>query len=224
MDQVGESVDFRFNSICRIILAGCSMAGKSRWVYKFLRHADVLMAKPPNKIYYFFHANQPLFTEMKEAFGDKISFINSPPTEEMLNKIWETEVQKPIMICIDDYGFNITPEIANLFTTFSHHEDCHIILILQSLFSKQKRQRDCSLSSSHIILFKNVRDKRTAQHLGMQFAPENSKAFSKAISEMTREPYSYAIVNLQQHWPEHLRLYNRIFPDQLPIHVWVPKF
>lgn len=224
MDRVGETVDFRFASLCRIILAGCSMAGKSRWLYKFLQHAPLLMTRPPKKIYYFYHADQPLFSEMKRQFGDGIQFINSPPTEDSLNRIWEECTERPIMICIDDYGAHISVEISNLFTTFSHHEDCHIVLILQSLFSKQKRQRDCSLSSSHIVLFKNVRDKRTAQHLGMQFAPENSKAFSKAISEMTREPYSYAVINLQQQWPEHLRLYTRIFPDQLPIRVWVPKF
>lgn len=214
--------DLRFSGLIRLCLVGPSSCGKTFFLYKLLRHAQELMSLPPKKIIFFYQAEQPLYEEMKDYFKNLIVFVKGLPSDEKLKELLERERLRPLFLVLDDFSLQLNETVTNLFQVLSHHHSLHVAVLTQSLFSKNKQQRDITLNSTHLVLFKNPRDRSVATSLGRQFAPGHAGDFSRVYEEATREPHSYLMINLQQNCPDHLRLVSRIYPDQWPMRVWVP--
>ena len=58
--------------------------------------------------------------------------------------------------------------ISNLFTKGSHHNNLSVIFITQYIFHQGKSQRDISINSHYIVVFRNLRDR--AQILSLSFS------------------------------------------------------
>jgi hypothetical protein len=83
--------------------------------------------------------------------------------------------------------------------------------------------RECSLSSSDLILMKSPRDQTICHSLGKQLFPGQGYSFCKLFQEATKEPFSYLHVCLSQTCPDFLRLRARILPEEAPAICYVPK-
>ena len=101
--------------------------------------------------------------------------------------------------------------VVNLFTKGSHHNNLSVIFITQNLF--HRGQREISLNSNYIVIFKNPRDRAQIRHLARQLCPENPKFLQEAYSDAVAKPFHYLLLDLKQDTPENCRYRACIFPD-----------
>ena len=213
----GEKGDFVSSLLQKI--SGPSGCGKTSFAASFFRNAGELMEEEPRRICYFYQLYQPAFDQMKRELGSKIYFFEGMPDGESLENIVDSS-PRPLILTFDDLSLEINEHIVNLFQVWSHHREVSIFLILQNFFGKSKN-RDVSLSATHVGLFKSPRDKQTALNLGKQIYPGRASSFVKLFEEATREPHSYLILDLQQKTNDNLRLLSNILPEQRPVLCWI---
>ena len=104
--------------------------------------------------------------------------------------------------------------ILDLFTNGSYHKNISVIFITQNIFHKGKSQRDISLNTKYIVLYKNPRDRAQIQHLARQVYPEDPK--------FLQEPYLFP--DLSQDCLDEFRFRCCIFPDDETQYVYLPKY
>ena len=112
----------------------------------------------------------------------------------------------------------------DLFTKGSHHKNISVIFITQNIFHKGKGQRDISLNSMYLIIFKNPRDCAQIQHLARPICPQDPKFLQEAYLDATRDGHSYLFLDLSQTAVDELRFRACIFPDDKVHYAYVPKF
>lgn len=131
---------------------------------------------------------------------------------------------RPKLIIIDDLmRESSNNSIMDLFTKGSHHKNLSVIFITQNIFHQGRGQRDISLNSNYIVLFKNPRDKAQIQHLARQVYPENPKFLQEAYHDATSRPHGYLLLDLKQTTPEKYRVRSCIFPDDPKQFGYVPR-
>ena len=114
--------------------------------------------------------------------------------------------------------------ILDLFTKGSHHKNISVIFITQNVFHKGKAQRDISLNTKYLVLFKNPRDKVQIQHLARQIHPEDSFFLRDAFVDATHLPHSYLFIDLSQDCLDEFRFRAKIFPNDGAHVAYVPKY
>jgi hypothetical protein len=72
------------------------------------------------------------------------------------------------------------------------------------------------------VLLKNTRDKEQFSHLARQVYPENSKSLYDSYLDATVNALSYLLLDLAQDTDDRLRHRTHVFPDEHPIHFYVP--
>ena len=113
---------------------------------------------------------------------------------------------RPKLIIIDDLmreSSGGSGVIANLLTKGSHHNNLSVIFITQNLF--HKGQREISLNSNYIVIFKNTRDKSQIQYLARQVCPENPQFLQETYLDATKYAHSYLLLDLRQDTPDNCR-------------------
>jgi len=148
-----------------------------------------------------------------------VRYLQSLPFIEMF------EDRKQRLVIIDDMQTESSDQsVIDLFTKNSHHLSVSVIFICQNIFYKGKGQRDISLNSHYIVVYKNPRDRIQFSTLARQICPQNSEFMKEIFEDATSEPYGYLVMDLTQTTPDHLRYRTKIFPDDSPSNViYVPK-
>ena len=123
---------------------------------------------------------------------------------------------------IDDLMSKTDSRVTKLFTKGSHHTNASSIYISQNLVHKGKENRNISLNSHYVILFKNPRDAVQIAYLGRQIFSDKGKYFREVLTDTTSRPYGYLLVDLKPTTPNKLRLRTDIFPPEMTI-VYVYK-
>lgn len=132
--------------------------------------------------------------------------------------------KKPRLVILDDMMRESDSNVVDLFTKHSHHLSASVIFICQNIFHRGKGQRDISLNSHYITMYKNPRDRNQISCLARQICPKNVAYISEIFEDATSEPYGYLLLDLTQTTPEHLRYRTNIFPHDYPTNiVYVPK-
>ena len=73
---------------------------------------------------------------------------------------YSNDNEKKKLIVLDDLICESSSDIVlDLFTKGSHHKNISVIFITQNIYYKGKAQRDISLNTKYLILFKNPRDR-----------------------------------------------------------------
>lgn len=98
-----------------------------------------------------------------------------------------------------------------------------MIFITQNIFHQGRGQRDISLNSSYIVIFKNPRDRAQIQHLARQVFPENPKFLQEAYLDATSRPHGYLLLDLKQCTPDNYRVRTSIFPDDAKHYAYVSR-
>lgn len=214
-------MDVRLKHPGTYIISGSSGTGKTQWTKKFMENwSQVVNTQFPDRIVWFYSEYQPAYSELSTLFP-QIEFIQGIPENvcEMFN-------ERTTNLCIIDdllQECSGNKNVANLFTKTSHHRNLSVLFITQNLFFQGKESRTISLNTNYITIFSNPRDKTQILNLSKQMYPGRSKFMREAYEDATKEPYGYLFIDLKPATPNELRLRARIFPDESPSVVYLPK-
>ena len=117
------------------------------------------------------------------------------------------------LIILDDMMDEATQDkrISQLFTR-GCHDNLSVIYLTQNLF--HKKQREISLNSDYMVIFKNPRDKTQFTNLARQFMPRKYKFLLWAFEDATKLPRSYLLFDMRPETDDRYRVRARIFNDK----------
>ena len=194
---------------CTAIIAGPTSYGKTRFVFRLIDNAEIMIEPPPSKIVYCYGEYQQLF-----CLYPRVDFRRGLPD------INDFDGSEPVLLVLDDLMDETNETVANLFTKSSHHRNVSVVFLAQNLFPKNRFARTISLNAHYMILFKNPRDATQFANLARQMYPKSWQFAVEAYKDATREPYSYLLVDFRPDQDESLRLRTDIFPGETH-HVYV---
>lgn len=205
-------MDVRLKHPFTCTVAGPTCSGKTRFVFRLIRHAEKTIDPPPEKIVYCYGEFQPSFADFPE-----VEF------HEGLPEIDRFDGRHRVLLIIDDLMNEADQNVSNLFTKLSHHRNVSVVFVTQNLFHRNRHIRTMNLNTHYIVLFKNPRDANQVAILARQMYPGKSKFVVEAFGDATREPYGYLLIDLKPETDEKYRLRTNIFPDDDRQYVYVPK-
>lgn len=89
--------------------------------------------------------------------------------------------------------------------TQGRNRNISTILITQNLFPQFPKARNISLNANYIIVFRNLRDAASINHLARQVCPSNSKSFRDMFINNINKPYSYLLLDFTPTTPDIFR-------------------
>lgn len=174
-----------------------------------------MVDKPIHEIIYC--APESSYPDLREC-STPIRYFDCIPDKELLMD------KKNRLVIIDDMQRESNDDVIDLYSKNSHHLNASVIFICQNIFYKGKAQRDISLNSHYIGVFKNPRDRQQFAALSRQVCPRNTPYMKEIFEDATSAPYGYLLLDLTQTTPDHLRYRTCIFPEDTPSNiVYVPK-
>uniref|UniRef100_A0ABD2W5X1 AAA+ ATPase domain-containing protein n=1 Tax=Trichogramma kaykai TaxID=54128 RepID=A0ABD2W5X1_9HYME len=197
------------------MLCGPTGCGKTFFVKKFLKNIDPMSDTRFARVILYYSEWQPTYRELEV---DNIEFHEGLPQ----NSDYAGD-PRPKLIIIDNLMRQSNGVICDLFTKNSHHNNLSVIYITQNLFQQGRGQRDVSLNSHYIVIFRNVRDRGQIQHLTRQIYPEDTRFLQEAYWDATSRPYGYILLDLKQATPDNCRFRTCIFPDDTFQYVYTPS-
>lgn len=208
-------MDTQFYHPFSAIVAGPSGCGKSFFVVNFLKNLiNVTTCNVKfEKVIWFYDEWQPLYKTLAGA----VEFQQGLPTLDQFDGA------TPSLIIIDDLMREANGGVVDIFTKGCHHRNLSVFFITQNIFHQAKGQRDISLNSHYIVLFKNPRDGSQIRHLARQIAPLNSRFVEEAYQDATSKPHGYLLFDLKQATPDEYRYRTSIFQEDGACYVYIPK-
>lgn len=152
-------------------------------------------------------------------YGNKVEFFEGLPQ----SSDFASDSEPKLIICDDLMRESSNSSIIDIFSRGSHHRNLSVIFITQNLFHQGPGQRDISLNSNYIVIFKNPRDKAQIQHLARQTYPEYPRFLQEAYIDATSKPHGYLLLDLKQSTPDELRVRSNIFPEDQYHYAYVPR-
>uniref|UniRef100_A0ABD2WIG5 AAA+ ATPase domain-containing protein n=1 Tax=Trichogramma kaykai TaxID=54128 RepID=A0ABD2WIG5_9HYME len=198
------------------ILSGPTGCGKTFFVKKFLNNLTRMSDTRFERVILYYSEWQSAYREL----GSSLEFREGlPQTSDFADD------PRPKLVIIDDLmrQSSSSGALCDLFTKNSHHNNLSVIFITQNIFHQGRGQRDVSLNSHYIVLFRNVRDRAQIRHLARQVYPEDPRFLQEAYSDATSQAYGYLLLDLKQTTPDNCRFRTGIFPDDTHHYVYVPK-
>jgi len=139
------------------LVARPTSCGKTRFVFRLVDNADVMIHPPPSTIVYCYGEYQQLFCRYP-----RVQFRRGLPNLD------EFDGSDPVLLVTDHLMDQADESVANFFTKGSHHRNVSVVFLAQNLFPKNKFARTISLNAHYIILFKNPRDATQFANLARQ--------------------------------------------------------
>ena len=180
-------------------VVGPSGSGKTELIFKMLKGATFYPTF--DKIYYFYKEYQSSFAKtQKELKG--ITFI----------KYTGFEITKSLKDCLLIYD-DSCEEIFNdqefvKIATSGCHRRLNVIYVKHNLFHQSKWSRTIDLNTTHIILFKSLRDIQQIEYLGKQL--NALQLLKEAYSLATSESYGHLVIDLDPKTSTSLRFASNI--------------
>lgn len=192
------------------MVSGPSACGKSVFVKKLLRFADVMIVPPPQIVRWYYSVWQDWYLD----FDERVEFVEGLPDVKKLDSSTRN------LLVLDDAMHEVDEGIEQLFTKYSHHKNTSVIFICQNVFHRGKHQRTMSLNSNYMVLFRNPRDATQISVLGSQMFPGRQKFLRSAFEDATSRPYGYLLLDLKAATPDALRVRTNVFPGEQPVVVY----
>ena len=213
--------DYRFTKNAKILIYAPSGSGKTHLMSKLLRERKHHFQAPFRECYLYYQYEQPIYDSLL-LDGNITKKYKGLPSMDFLEAISDPN-GPPIGIVLDDASSHLNRDMEALFLRAGRHLNFCIFLLLQNFFSEKPLEKSINHNCTDIIALKNMRNAMTINHIGRQCFPYKSKYFTTAFAHSTKLPYSYLIISLDPSVPDELRLKSRIFLDEQPIVVYVPK-
>ena len=166
-------------------VVGPSCSGKAELMFHMLQGNSFYTRF--QKIYYFYREFQPFFREKQGSLA-RIEFINHSGLEITKN------LSNCLLIFDDSCEENFNVKEFVKIATSARHRKLHVIYVKHNLFHQSKWSRTINLNTTHIILFKSLRDIQQIEYLGKQL---NCLLLLKdAYKLAAAEPYGHLIIDL----------------------------
>lgn len=217
------AMDTRWKHPFTCIVAGPTMCGKSVFVKRFLNNLSHVCNVRFDRILFYYGEWQNSYRDEFRVDGGSRSILEfkeglPQPSDYSLDN------EKRKLIVLDDLMRESSGSVVlDLFTKGCHHKNISVIFITQNIFHKGSHQRDLSLNSNYIVLFKNPRDRAQIQHLARQVFPENPRFLQEAYLDACRPAHGYLLLDLKQDTPDEFRFRTCIFPDDARQYAYVPR-
>lgn len=197
------------------MICGPTSCGKTQFVKKCVQNLNYVCDTRFDRILFYYAEWQPAYAEL----GAGVEFKEGLPQ----SVDYSSDHDKAKLVIVDDLMRESSNNVmVDLFTKGSHHKNVSVMYITQNMFHQGSGQRDISLNTNYLVLFKNPRDRAQVQHLARQVYPENPKFLQEIYFDATSRPYGYLLLDLKQTTPENCRFRTGIFPDDLYHYVYVP--
>ena len=175
-------------------VVGPSGCGKTELIFNMLKGHTFYPRF--QKIYYFYKEFQLAFSKASREIPG-ISFI----------KYNGFEITKNLSNCLliyDDSCEEIfkDDEFVKLATS-GRHRKISILYVKHNLFHQSKNSRTIDLNTTHIVLFKSLRDIQQIDYLGKQL--NSSRILTEAYKSATLEPYGHLVIDLDPKTSDQLR-------------------
>lgn len=201
-----------FQHPMRTVISGPSCSGKTVFVQRLLEHRMKMIYPPPDEVMWFYGTENAIIKIRQDH--PEISFHKGLPSFNALMNL--KDGVKRLIICDDLMSANKKDDsIMKLFTQGSHHKDMSVIYIVQNLFDKSATMTTISRNASHMVLFKNQRDKQQIMTLGTQIMGRGESDFLMwAYKDAIKRPYGYLLLDLTQQADESTQFRALIFPEE----------
>jgi len=209
---------FKFIAPFTMIVAGCTMSGKTQLVKSYVSNANQIISPPPKKIVISYTENQPAYEELS-------SNISNVELVEGLNfDISDFDSSIPSLLVIDDQMLDVvkSKKIVELFTKGVHHRGVSVIILQQNIFPQGKHGRDIRLNSHYITIMKSPTFLSQVNCLGRQIFPNNPNFLSISYKKATEKPYSYLFLNLHPLCDDKLRVSEGILQNHKTV-FYIPE-
>jgi len=143
------------------IVSGTSNTGKTTLFSTFCIEKMCSLVKCPQKQFCFIKKHQDVYNQMINAgLADELVFIKGDMISE---SDFEREVSKyrnsgGSLCVIDSLIEAIDKSNSKICTKISHHENCDVIFLTQSLFVDNKHYRTMSKNATYMVLMKSPRN------------------------------------------------------------------
>ena len=180
--------------------AGAHGAGKT--VFTLLKCG--LIIPKPERIVWCYAKHQPKLYQDLKQIDSLIEYVFGIPIE------LEFDRQKRNLLILDDMMDEVSDDkrISQLFTR-GCHDNLSIIYLTQNLF--HKKQRNISLNSDYMIIFKNARDQSQITHLARQIMPSNIKFIMSVCKDATKLAHSFLMLDLKGETDDRYRVRAKYF-------------
>ncbi len=205
-------MDVRLKWPFTCMVSGATMTGKTRFVCDLIDKKESVIDTPVSDIVICYSEWQPAYEKLK----DSCRFVQGLVDPDELDGSF------PHLVVLDDLMDTQDRRIEQFFTRTCHHRNTSCIYIVQSLFSKNKGHRTCSLNAQYLVLFKSPRDLSQIRVLESQMFPGKRDYLVDSFSDACEKPYQYLFLDLKPQTPSHLRLRGRVL-DEEDQDVYVPK-
>ena len=201
-----------------MLIAGGRKAGKTEFTKSLLRNAKILMKPFPERVVWCFGKHQKELYEELMNIDSGIEYIHGIPKD--IDNMFTRDIKN--LIILDDMmdEASKSENISQLFSR-GRHDNLSIIYLTQNLF--HKNQRNISLNSDYMVIFKNARDKSQIHNLSRQFMPNNSKFLTWAYEDATETPHTYLFLDLTPTTKDEHRVRARILPGEEPQMLYIPS-
>lgn len=199
-----------------MLVAGGRKAGKTEFTKSVLRGVSEIIEPIPERIVWCYIKHQPELYRELMIINTTIEYVEGIPVDldEMFNR------KQKNLIILDDMMDEVAQDdrVSKLFTR-GRHDNLSVIFLTQNLF--HKKQRNISLNSDYIVIFKNARDQSQIQHLAKQFMPGNTKFLMEAYKDATQRPHSYLLLDATPTTDDKYRIRSNILPHEAPQLVYI---
>lgn len=207
------------------IISGPSNTGKSTLLFNILQCQDYLFSEKPEKVFLFYKKHQFIYNEMLKLnlVDELIEVEDGMISEDEFLKLVSPYKNSAGSLCLfDDCLEDINETNSKIFTKISHHEKCNVVFLTQNLFADNKHYRVMSRNATYIIIMKNPRDVSQVKIFANQMGVGENLLID-AYKTATKKAYSYLMIDLHPTTPEHIRLRTNIFPNEMPMTVFMQK-
>ena len=215
-------VDATFHHPANIVISGSTGAGKSTIASQIVKYKHILFSEEPQIVLWFYKEMQPLYRKLQANHSVKFFDGSILSLENLKQEILAFPKNVPKLVIFDDFMYDTSSFMSQIFTICGHHYYASILFLTQSLFFKGGSFRTISLNSHYLFLLKSPRDSSQIIPLAKQIRPYNSKYIVEVYKEATKKPYSYILLDFHQNQDDDLRLRSNIFPNESPMKVYIP--
>ena len=185
--------DNRFCFPFRMILAGSSESGKTRFAEELLKRNDIYVENPSSVVYFYpCYLNEPP-VDWHNSLNIPVSYHIGLPSKKNLIKL----PSKACVVLDDSYNEAIkSSTIDHLLRVISGKKKICVIIMTKNNFSKGKYGREIRNSCNFSVLFRNCCDQSINENVARMAGL--SKAFQRASMESESVMYPYYFLDQSQ--------------------------
>ena len=163
--EVYSEDDIKFKHPFSMMIAGPRRSGKTEFTRKLILNSETLIDEKIDRFVWFYSSTQD---ELVKSLSHKVEFRKKLPAHDLEDEFSEGTMER-VFVVIDDLmeEANKRSDVKSLFTR-GRHLNVSVLFLTQNLFHRGKNNRDISLNTDYMILFRNPRDVSIVNHIGKQ--------------------------------------------------------